>query len=56
MLANPVEGKNEKHERTAQNFKVSGDGTRKNRGFKSLYGVKTLIAYYSGKVINIDVR
>ena len=47
---------NENHERPSQNFKVSGDGSWKKRGFKSLYGVTTLIAHYSGKVIDIDVR
>lgn len=47
---------NEKIERPILNFKVSGDGTWKKRGFKSLFGVTTLIAYYCGKVIDLDVR
>ncbi|KOC58613.1 hypothetical protein WH47_06147 [Habropoda laboriosa] len=46
---------NEKHERPILNLKVSGDGTWKKRGFKSLFGT-TLIAYYSGKVIDLVVR
>lgn len=36
-------------------MKVSGDGSWKKRGFKSLYGVTTLIGYYSGKVIDLTV-
>lgn len=47
---------NEKLERPLLNFKVSGDGTWKKRGFKSLYGVTTLIAYHTGKVIDVDVK
>lgn len=47
---------NEKIERPILNFKVSGDGTWKKRGFKSLFGVTTLIGYYCGKVIDLDVR
>jgi len=35
---------------------VSGDGTWKRRGFASLYGVTTLIGYYSGKVLDIFVK
>lgn len=35
---------------------VSGDGTWKKRGFSSLYGVSTLIGYYSGKVLDIFVK
>ncbi|XP_046737742.1 uncharacterized protein LOC124406386 [Diprion similis] len=37
-------------------FSVSGDGTWKKRGFKSLYGVTTLIGYYSGKVVDLVVK
>ncbi|CAH2100864.1 unnamed protein product [Euphydryas editha] len=44
---------NEKHERPILNLKVSGDGTWKKRGFKSMYGVTTLIGYYSGKVVDL---
>ncbi|CAD6216153.1 GSCOCG00004372001-RA-CDS, partial [Cotesia congregata] len=47
---------NEKHERPILNLKVSGDGTWKKRGFKSMYGVTTLIGYYSGKVIDLVVK
>lgn len=35
---------------------VSGDGTWKKRGFSSLYGVASLIGYYSGKVVDIFVK
>lgn len=35
---------------------VSGDGTWKKRGFSSLYGVSTLIGYYSGKVLDIFIK
>lgn len=35
---------------------VSGDGTWKKRGYTSLYGVTSLIGYYSGKVIDILVK
>jgi len=45
--------KNVEHGRVKKNLKVSGDGTWKKRGFKSLYGVTTLIGYYSGKVIDL---
>jgi len=38
------------------NLKISGDGSWKRRGFKSLYGVTTLIGYYSGKVIDFVVK
>lgn len=47
---NIEQGREEKH------LKVSGDGTWKKRGFKSLYGVTTLIGYYSGKVIDLVVK
>lgn len=32
---------------------VSGDGTWKKRGFTSLYGVTSLIGYYSGKILDV---
>lgn len=35
---------------------VSGDGTRIKRGFSSLFGVSTLIGYYSGKVTDFMVK
>jgi len=38
------------------NATVSGDGTWKKRGFSSLYGVATLIGYYSGKVLDVFVK
>lgn len=47
---------NNKHEKSILNLKVSGDGSWKKRGFKSLYGVTTLINYYSGKVIDLIVK
>ncbi|XP_076673205.1 uncharacterized protein LOC143371648 [Andrena cerasifolii] len=48
--------KNEENGRPASSFKVSGDGSWKKRGFSSLFGVITLIGYYSGKVIDIVVK
>lgn len=47
---------NERRERPILNLKVSGDGSWKKRGFKSLYGVTSLIGYYSGKVIDVAVK
>jgi len=38
------------------NLTVFGDGTRQKRGFSSLYGVSSLIGYYTGKVIDICVK
>ncbi|KMQ87762.1 hypothetical protein RF55_12871 [Lasius niger] len=35
---------------------VSGDGTWKKRGFTSLYGVSSVIGYYTGKVIDVLVK
>lgn len=35
---------------------VSGDGTWKKRGFTSLFGVTSLIGYYSGKIIDLFVK
>jgi len=35
---------------------VSGDGSWRRRGFSSLYGIFSLIAWYTGKVVDIDVR
>lgn len=35
---------------------VSGDGTWKKRGFNSLYGVSSLIGYYSGKILDVCVK
>jgi len=39
-----------------ENLTVSGDGTWQKRGFSSLYGVSSLIGYYTGKVIDICVK
>lgn len=36
-------------------FTVSGDGTWKKRGFSSLFGVSTLVAKYSSKVVDTSV-
>lgn len=41
---------------STKDLTVSGDGTWKKRGFTSLYGVSTLIGYYSGKVLDIFVK
>lgn len=35
---------------------VSGDGSWRKRGFSSLYGLVTLIGWYTGKVIDIVVK
>lgn len=35
---------------------VSGDGTWKKRGYTSLFGVTSLIGYYSGKIVDIFVK
>lgn len=47
---------NEKHERPLSNLKISGDGSWKKRGFTSLYGVTTLIGYYSVKIVDLLVK
>jgi len=47
---------NEKEERPVLNLSVSGDGSWKKRGFSSLFGVTTLIAYHTGKVIDLIVK
>lgn len=44
------EGLNKKH------LTVSGDGTWKKRGFSSLYGVSSLIGYYTGKIVDVIVK
>lgn len=48
--------KNEKHERNLHFFDVSGEGSWKKRGYSSLFGVTTLIGYYSGKIIDLIVK
>ncbi|XP_053995806.1 uncharacterized protein LOC128885665 [Hylaeus anthracinus] len=47
---------NIKHGRPSTEFKVSGDGSWKKRGFTSLYGVTTIIGYYTGKVMDFVVK
>lgn len=47
---------NEERHLPSDNFKVSGDRSWKKRGFTSLFGITTLIAYYSGKVIDLVVK
>ena len=39
-----------------ENSTESGDGTWKKRGHTSLYGVTSLIGYYSGNIIDIFVK
>ncbi|KYN01374.1 hypothetical protein ALC62_07834 [Cyphomyrmex costatus] len=48
--------KNAKDERVETHLKVSGDGSWKKRGFTSLFGVTTLIGYYTEKVIDLIVK
>lgn len=40
----------------AETLTVSGDGTWRKRGYSSLLGVSTLIAFYTGKVIDLIVK
>ncbi|EZA47079.1 hypothetical protein X777_16771 [Ooceraea biroi] len=47
---------NVKNERPPTELKISGDGSWKKRGFTSLFGVTTIIGYYSGKVIDLVVK
>lgn len=35
---------------------VSGDGSWKKRGFKSLYGIASLIGFYSGKIVDVIMK
>ena len=39
-----------------KHFTVSGDGTWRQRVFSSLYGVASLVRYYTGKIVDIVVR
>ena len=48
--------KNGENGQCETHFIVSGDGSWKKRGFTSLYGVMTLIGYYSGKVLDLVVK
>jgi len=43
----------EKKTEDADELTVSGDGTWKKRGFSSLFGVTSLIGYFTGKVLDI---
>lgn len=47
---------NVKNRKPEGQCKVSGDGSWKKRGFTSLYGVTTLIAYYTGKLMDLVVK
>lgn len=53
---NEEKKENEKHERRLLDLKISGDRSWKRRGFKFLYDVTTLIAYNTGKVIDLIVK
>lgn len=46
----------EKNIESSSELTVSGDGTWKKRGFSSLYGVASLIGYYTGKVVDVLVK
>ncbi|XP_025261971.1 uncharacterized protein LOC105256709 [Camponotus floridanus] len=46
----------EKKTEDADELTVSGDGTWKKRGFSSLFGVTSLIGYFTGKVLDIFVK
>lgn len=35
---------------------VSGDGSWRRRGFSSLFGIFSLIAWYTGKIVDIDIK
>lgn len=35
---------------------VSGDGSWKKRGFKSLFGISSVIGYYTGKIVDVAMR
>lgn len=41
---------------SAKHITVSGDGTWKKRGFTSLFGVASLIAYHTGKIVDLVVK
>lgn len=44
------------HPNIPDGLKVSGDGTWMKRGFSSLFGVVTIIGWYTGKVLDIIVK
>ena len=48
--------KNIENGRPENDFKVSGDRLWKKRGFTSLYGVTTIIGYYTAKVLDAIVK
>ncbi|XP_032676769.1 uncharacterized protein LOC116846694 [Odontomachus brunneus] len=47
--------KNEEKGRNETHLKVSGDGSWKKRGFTSLFGLTTLIGYYTGSAGKMEV-
>ncbi|KYN10702.1 hypothetical protein ALC57_17309 [Trachymyrmex cornetzi] len=53
---NQEKKKNEEQGKSICNLKMSGDSSWKKRSFESLYGVTTLIGYYSGKIIDLIVK
>lgn len=44
------------HPNIPDGLKVSGDGTWMKRGFSSLFGVASIIGWYTGKVIDLVVK
>lgn len=46
----------EKNTKDEDELTVSGDGTWKKRGFSSLFGVTSLIGFFTGKVLDIFVK
>lgn len=40
----------------ADGITVSGDGSWRKRGFSSLFGVTSLIGWFSGKIIDVEVK
>jgi len=55
-VAKQEKEENEKRGLPSDDLKVSGDESWKKRGFTSLFDVTTLIAHYSGKVIDLLVK
>ena len=54
--AEEEKAKNIENSRPENDFKVSGDGSWKKQGFTSLYGVTTILGYYTGKVLDSIVK
>lgn len=48
--------KNTNENQNQNHLIVSEDGTWKKRGFTSLFGVTSLIGYFSGKVLDINIK